>query len=350
MILLQVSTVAIDKICDNLYKTLNNEFINSGLGVSRYLVAFGLLLALHERYSDFIWNKGKFDAKAWIKPVFIVFLVLNYPILFKGIEGTFFTIANASSSVSLGKRNEAVTKMNEKEALSDEIRQKELEKDLENGNIVTGTIAYTARYIGNMISNQFDNLLMAIARIIYFAVYCLLKIQSFMYLLFVAMFGPIIIGLSQTKFFEGGFPTWIARVCTTLLWIPVMNLVSYIVASIQIEMINNDIADMKGADVNGVDDLFGIIFYIIGTSLYLQVPRIAGFFMESAGVGDGGVSSLFGGMSSFSGALIGAAGGAGKAGMSPASVVLGGMGNAIGSMGKAINSSANKMKSKFNGN
>lgn len=314
----------IDTICKSFYDSMNADFIKSGLQVGHILGGVCCVIAIYFRYYDFIWgvNGAKIDPNGWVKPMILVIFVGVYPKFFIGFENMFFAMDKATASLAVSIRDKVSVKIDEKDKLQDKKNDLELKADLGEGNVLTGSISYMSSYFVDALSNAVDNLLLLVSRIVFYGVYCLLKVTSLLYLLFIGMFGSIIIALSQTKWFEGGLPTWIARSVTTLMWMPVMNLVGFAVSTIQYQMIQKDIDAMNASTTNFTEDTFGMLFYFIGIGMYLQVPKIAGFIMESAGVGDGGVSQAAriaaNAGASAAGSAGGAIAGAGKAGLGAA--------------------------------
>lgn len=345
LIFYQTNTAVIDQICKSFYEAMSKDFVQAGMNLARIITGIGVFMSLYFRYSDFLFGKGKFDSTLWVKPMILATAISVYPTIFAGFEKSFFAMDKKSAELSVKIRDKVDAKLIAKTAAEAKKEKKEQDEILSNSDDNSAWYLSAYESISDSIGAYFDELVLLIARIIYYAVYCLLKITSLIYVLFIGMFGSIIIAMSLFKWFEGGFPTWIARLVTTLMWMPILNIVSYAVSTIQLVMVQNDIDAINASQTNFKEDSFGILFYVIATGMYWQVPKIAGFLMESAGVGSGGLG-MFGNLAQ----NVGSSASSGVGGAMGA--VTGGAWSGVKSVGNAAQNMAakgfNMLKSRFN--
>lgn len=93
-----------------------------------------------------------------------------------------------------------------------------------------------------------------------------------------AIVGPLSFGLSQFKILSGSFSQWLARFISVGLWPGLCGLVQGI-----INMVINALAAVP--DTTLLQNIISGLIIIIVSSLYFYVPAIAGFVVQSGGMG-----------------------------------------------------------------
>lgn len=327
----------IDQVCSAFYDEMSKTAITSAVDLGRALGVLGLMLSLTTRFQPLL-DGERFDWKKMIKPLFLFMCIVLYPQIFGGFEKLFFGLDEKTShlSDSLDSRLSAAintkaqmnavqslknstTYFSNTQALADQGKTAEAVSAAITNNPVGGLFQFGGDVIGWVV----DHIVKFVAEIIYYGMYIYLKVYSYVMLIFLAIFGPIVIALSFTEWYQGGFPTWIGRVITTMMWMPVLNIVQMVVNTIHLACVNIDIKEIGNSDWDMGDDILGVIFYVVGIMMYFQVPKLAGFLVESAGVGGDNTGSIFGVVKSgasvaagfagaSAGAMKGAAGGAMK--------------------------------------
>lgn len=110
-------------------------------------------------------------------------------------------------------------------------------------------------------------------------IYLGLLIFSKFYLVVLAIVGPLSFGLSQFKMFAGSATQWLARFLSVALWPGLANLVKAIMNEIVMAIAQNMQPTFSAVIVS-------ILLLIFSATLYLQVPTLASFIIQSGGVGN----------------------------------------------------------------
>ena len=129
------------------------------------------------------------------------------------------------------------------------------------------------------------------------------------FLIVLVMIGPISIGISVWDGFKDTLQFWVARYIVIFMWLPVANIFTAILSKIQVLMLTKAIAEMEstGDTAFTSSDLIYMIFMLIGILGYASVPHVAGFVVQSAGIGGSGSAMKGAGAGAISGATAGAA-------------------------------------------
>lgn len=123
------------------------------------------------------------------------------------------------------------------------------------------------------------------------------------------LLGPFVLALAIFPGYEGALKVWISRYINVSLWLPIANLIGYCVNTFYIvclydpfiKTLNEGTLDLEGSN------LINLVFTACVIFMYMQVPSIAGWIIES-----GGTSMTAAAVGGFSGGI--AASGSKKAG------------------------------------
>lgn len=110
-------------------------------------------------------------------------------------------------------------------------------------------------------------------------IYLGLMLFSKFYLVILAIVGPLSFGLSQFKMFAGSASQWLARFLSVCLWPGLASLVRAIINEIVMAIANNLQPTFSAVIVS-------ILLLLFSATLYLQVPTLASFIIQSGGVGN----------------------------------------------------------------
>lgn len=115
---------------------------------------------------------------------------------------------------------------------------------------------------------------------------CINTIRTF-YLIILAILGPIVFGLSCFDGFGHTFRHWLAKYINVFLWLPVCNIFGGITNTIQQQMIQLDINQIKAAGDTSFSatDTGYLVFLIIAIVGYFTVPYVAGYIVSAGGHG-----------------------------------------------------------------
>lgn len=125
---------------------------------------------------------------------------------------------------------------------------------------------------------------------------CIDTIRTFFMVLLIIV-GPISIGVSVFDGFKDNLTKWIDRYATVVLWAACANIFTAILSKVQVMMLQRALSEMaaNGEEVAfSSSDMVYIIFMLIGVVGYATVPALAGYIVESGGIGAMGRAGLGG--------------------------------------------------------
>lgn len=107
------------------------------------------------------------------------------------------------------------------------------------------------------------------------------------YLVVLSILGPIVFAISVFDGFQSSLVTWFGRYISVYLWLPVADLFSSMLARIQVLSLQKDIELMSSDpfyyfDSNNMVYLFFLAIGIVG---FFSVPSVAGWIVQTSGVG-----------------------------------------------------------------
>ena len=116
------------------------------------------------------------------------------------------------------------------------------------------------------------------------AALCINTIRTF-YLIILAMLGPLVFGLAVFDGFQHTITVWLARYLNVFLWLPVANVFGAIIATIQENMLKEDLKQIStnGDTFFSTTDTAYLVFMIIGIIGYFTVPSIANYIVNAGG-------------------------------------------------------------------
>lgn len=135
------------------------------------------------------------------------------------------------------------------------------------------------------LKNWFRELISFLLQLLYeAAALCINTIRIFK-LLILALLGPIVFGLAIFDGFQHTLTVYLARYVNVFLWLPIANILGFLLGKIQEDMIKLDIAQMQqyGDSFFSTSDVGYIIFMIIGIVCYFTVPSIANMIVNAGG-------------------------------------------------------------------
>jgi conjugative transposon TraJ protein len=116
------------------------------------------------------------------------------------------------------------------------------------------------------------------------ATLCLNTVRTF-FLIVLAIFGPLALGLAVFPGFENTLLQWLRWYISIFLWLPIANIFGSLIAQIQQEMIQLDINQLaaSGQTSFGPTDTAYLIFLLMAILGYCTVPMIAGQIVQTSG-------------------------------------------------------------------
>jgi conjugative transposon TraJ protein len=227
------------------------------------------------------------------------------------------TNANASIAALLQEKEAAIQNSAAYQVYNGSEENSTLWEIYSNGSAAGGTAGGLGAAFSFLVSKAYYNMkntvkvwLSEILQVLYeAAALCINTIRTFQ-LLVLAILGPLVLGLSVFDGFQHTLLAWLARYINVYLWLPVANIFGAIIANVQTQMIQLDIAQIQATGDTSFSstDVAYLVFLIIGIVGYFTVPATAGYIVN---VGGGG--ALSGKMTALAGSgaqrVSGAAGG-----------------------------------------
>lgn len=176
------------------------------------------------------------------------------------------------------------------------------------GDLVTMAGMYIERGMYNM-RKSIRNFFQEILELLFQAAALVIDTVRTFFLVVLAILGPIAFGISVFPGFESTMTQWFSRYISVYLWLPVSDLFSCVLARIQVLMLRQDIESLETVGVTALDSTTGayIIFMIIGIIGYFTIPTVAGWIVQTGGMGSYGrnVNNAAGRASGMAGATAG---------------------------------------------
>lgn len=290
---------------DNLHQVLQNLYTemiplcSDMIGVAKGLAGLGALFYVAHRVWQALSRAEPIDIYPLLRPFAIGLCIMFFPTFVLGTINTVMSpVVKGAHSVLEGQTLD----MNEKQAKRDQLEyearlrsekawlvsddvydQKMKELDIwdtpEMVSMWGERLWYDIKQFFRKLVRDFFELLFNAAALV------IDTIRTF-FLVVLAILGPIAFAISVYDGFGATLTQWIARYISVYLWLPVSDLFSSILAKIQVIMLDQDIA--KLSDPNFIpDDSNGvyIVFLIIGIIGYFTIPTVAGWIVQSGGVG-----------------------------------------------------------------
>lgn len=124
-----------------------------------------------------------------------------------------------------------------------------------------------------------------ILQVLYQAAGLAINIIRLFYLVILGILGPISFGLAVFDGFQHTLVQWIARYINVYLWLPVANILGYIINQVQTQMLKLDIAQIEeqGKTFFSSTDTAFLIFMTVAIIGYTTVPSVANYIIYAGG-------------------------------------------------------------------
>lgn len=288
-------------LIDNIFSNMEGA-ADLLIGISTTIAGIGCLVYLGTLLLPSIERGERIYFYPLLKPIFVAIVVTNFPIIANGVSDISNGLGSAISEMIPSKGisesfryfNEKVDTMIQEESLSHSSSSKDSASSLINANSDSTQASSDSNVVSSEKSLGFWDkfmlvvfykgiipLLAWIATMLGQILYIGVILFSKFFLLILSIVGPLSFALSQFKMFSGSFSQWLARFISVSLWPGLCGLVRAIV-----EHIVMAIADNMGTSISSI--LVSIFLIVFAATLYLHVPTLAEFIIQSGGVGNVG--------------------------------------------------------------
>jgi len=308
MTLLSIDWESLHHILQNLYA----EFIpmaDNLIGAGRAIAGTGAVLYVASRVWRHIANAEPIDFYPLFRPFVIGFILTIYSSFIGLINGIGQPVVAATESIVSAQKMD-LDKFKVLRKQQDELMIEKKKQVLDqatlwskdkinttdaNGNPTTITTdAFSAG--GDLL---FSQLQIQIREMMYVALDFTFQAASLaidtlrtFFLIVLVIIGPISLGIAVWDGFKDTLQFWVARYIVIFMWLPVANIFTGILSKIQVLMLTKAISELKttGDIAFSSSDIIYMIFMLIGILGYASVPHVAGFIVQSCGLGNAGRS------------------------------------------------------------
>ena len=273
------------------------------IGVGRAIAGFAATWYIAYRVWGHIARAEPIDFYPLLRPFAFGLAILNFPFVIAVINGVMQPAASQTSAWVTTSNAAIATLLQEKEEAyktttayqmylsnngsGDKEAWEKYSGDADNSwtGGLTDSIRFALDKAAFNLKNMIKVWLSEILQLLYeAAALCINTIRTF-YLIILAILGPLVFGLSVFDGFGHTLRHWLAKYINVFLWLPVCNIFGAIVNTIQQQMIQLDINQIKTAgDTSfGSTDTGYLIFLIIAIAGYFTVPSVAGYIVSAGG-------------------------------------------------------------------
>lgn len=247
------------------------------------------------------WAKGEaIDFHALLKPFVIGLLTINFSFVYGMIDGLFEPVNNYTAEISKVDQKGIEKVKSSLEEVKGEYEEIEAKFEESSGTgFWSGVIGVTStvKFFDNLYLNCIDLLLWGleyVSAIAFGAVKLVIRTISLAFRIVLIVFGPFAFALSVLPMFKDNWKSWIVKYLNVTLFIPIANLMDLIISQLHITLIESHIAIYQsaiaqigegGAPVENTMSTLTIsyiIFLIAFLVLYLMVPSIASYIVNSS--------------------------------------------------------------------
>lgn len=289
---------------DQVYATMivhSSELI----GIGQALAGFGALWFIADRVWSQISRAEIVDVYTLVRPFAIGMAIVLFPavvglingVMQPTVSGTAALVndSNKAVAVLLQQKEEALQRSNDWQMYVGPNGSGDLDKwealsgDADSGVFsgLANRVKFEMAKVSYNMKNSIKVWLSEILQVLFeAAALCINTVRTF-YLIILAIFGPLALGLSVFDGLGHLLTNWLTRYLNVFLWLPVANIFGSLIAQIQQEMIKLDIAQLNasGQTTFGSTDAAYMIFLILAVVGYFTVPSVTNYIVNGGGLG-----------------------------------------------------------------
>lgn len=312
------------------------QFTNLG----RAIGGIGALLYISAKIWATMARAQSIDIFPLLRPFAIGLCILLFPQLCATMRGITLAVSHTTDGLQKDQQTQIDGLFKEKQAaLEDNVEYKDFATDKAKDDKlaamgtfdVAGKVGLQFKRLQFEVGQNFREWTKNILELAAIAVRLFISLLMTLFLSVLSIAGPLAFGIAIFPGFGGGIQKWFGYFIGISLWLPIANIFSMILGSMQILLLNNDITRLKAGGSLETADFGYLIFLVLSIGTYMFVPTAADMLIAASGAS--GVASSFVAGASGAAGLAGAASGAGVRGA--AGAMGAGVGAAQGMMGGA---------------
>ena len=289
---------------DNLHQILQNLYVDmmplcsQMTGVAKGFAGLGALFYIAYRVWQSLARAEPVDVFPLLRPFALGLCIMFFPTLVLG------TLNSVLSPVVTGTHNILETQtfdMNQYRAQKDKLEFEAMKRNPETAYLVDkesfdnkldelGALdaieacgMYMDRAMYNM-KKAVQNFFRELLELMFNAAALVIDTLRTFFLIVLSILGPISFAIACWDGFHASLTQWFVRYISIYLWLPVSDLLSSVLARIQVLMLQKDIEQLS--DPNFIPDgsnAVYITFLIIGIIGYFTIPTVANWIIQAGG-------------------------------------------------------------------
>lgn len=248
------------------------------------LAGIGVIVYLVKIIMPMIEDNRPIELYPLLRPICIGLVITQFSVVTSLLNGSLSGISNGIKTTFETEKVETVNFDEAKERGKRRLAIEKAEHDQKKSfwTFLDGAKGYFQEAIGEIIIYlKYDILFPALAWLAEFIggiAYVIINMMSRFYLVFLAIFGPITLALSQFTPFQSSFGSWAARYISVGLWPAMANILRYMNNFIMVKM-STSFGDSFDAA------LVMFLALIMVTYFYFEIPEISEYIVSGGGVG-----------------------------------------------------------------
>lgn len=290
---------------DNLHQLLRNLYqemmplCGDMIGVAKGIAGLGALFYVASRVWQALARAEPIDVYPLLRPFVIGLCIMFFPTIVLGTVNAVMSPVVKGTHAILESQMEDVRGLQaEKEQLEYDARVREGKAWLVDDEVYDRKMKELGIWeMGEIISMWgerkwydmkmwFRQLVRDFFELLFNAASLTIDTLRTFFLVVLSILGPLAFALSVYDGFQSTLTGWLSRYISIYLWLPVADLFSAVLSKIQALMLKVDIGLLKDPSYvpDGSNGVY-IIFLIIGIIGYFSIPTVAGWIIQSGGMG-----------------------------------------------------------------
>jgi conjugative transposon TraJ protein len=295
--------------------------VNPMMAMGRAVGGLGALVFISMQIYGSIARAEPVDFFPLLRPFAVGLAILFFPVVLDVLNGVMGGLSKGTEGMSLNEKREALrlqdevdTKRAQRPENADFATDEAFEKKLgEIGALDVGDRA--GLYMNKVkydITNSFREGFRNFLQLMYDAAGLVIDVLMTLYLVVLSILGPLAFGFAIWPGFEGSLTNWLSRYINASLWLPVANIVTAMLAHVQVMMLRMDLASLNANQQTPLSDYGYMLFLVLGIAGYAAVPFVASWIVSASGMTEArkSVASAASGGAAIAGAVTGRAFGA----------------------------------------
>ena len=243
------------------------------------------------------WTDGvKLDIKKLVRPFYVGLLILFFPLFISTINVFLAPIEAVTLNLASSQTELLSQKIEEKFEAANNIREMTSDETISQNAISLANtndskksffsgFPLTGEAVTASLTGAVQKAALFILNLAFIAARMIISVLSVFSRIVLTVVAPFSLVFSLIPGFEGNISSWLGRYINVYLYIPISNILAAILGRLQVSSVDRAIASYENGSSMTLDseDLFTIVFSMIGIYLYLSIPVIANWIIQPGG-------------------------------------------------------------------